>query len=82
MEQIKKLFPLAFAPKSDVNGLIRNIVIHLLGWIVLYVVGVVFGWLELALINTIFGLFADIVKLYLGASIIVSVLDYLKVFKD
>ena len=82
MDLLKKIFPLAFATKAEMKDLVINIVIHLIGWVILYVVGVVFGWLELALLNTIFGLFADIVKLYLGASIVVSILDYIKVFKD
>ncbi len=82
METLKKIFPLAFTTKSEVKDLIVNIVLHLIGWVILYIVGVVFSWLEFALLNTIFGLFADIVKLYLGASIVVSILDYLKVFKD
>ncbi len=82
MDLLKKIFPLAFTKKAEMKDLVINIVIHLIGWVILYVVGVVFGWLEFALLNTIFGLFADIVKLYLGASIVVSILDYIKVFKD
>ena len=82
MDLLKKIFPIAFAPKADIKGLVTNLVIHLIGWVILYAVGIVFGWLNLPLLGTIFGLVFDIVKLYIGASAIISVLDYLKLFKD
>ena len=79
METLKKFFPYAFAAKKDVAVLVINILIHI---VVGIVIGFVFGLLSgIPIVGAIIGLVGTIVDLYITASLVLSILDYLKVLK-
>ena len=79
MDFLKKYFPLAFKPKKDIAALIINLLIHIA---VDFVVGIVIAILvSIPLIGAIISLVSGLVGLYFLVSMILSVLDYLKVLK-
>ena len=79
MEKIKPYFPFAFQAKADAIALVINIVVHL---IIGAVAGVVFSILgSIDLIGVLFNIAGSVVGLYLTVSLILSILDYLKVLK-
>jgi hypothetical protein len=75
MDSIKKYFPLAFKVKNDTKELLINVLIHVGADIL---AGLVIGlFAKIPLIGGLFGL----VGLYFTVSVILSILDYLKVLK-
>ena len=79
MATLKKFFPLAFKQKKTIGALIVNILVHVLADIV---AGLVIGLLSgLPLIGWLFGLAGGLLGLYFTVSVILSILDYLKVLK-
>ena len=72
MDTLKKLFPLAFRQKNGIVGLIINILIHVLADAV---AGLII-WL-LPILSVLGG----IIGLYFTVSVVLSILDYLKVIK-
>jgi hypothetical protein len=79
MDSIKKYFPLAFKVKNDTKELLINVLIHVGADIL---AGLVIGLLaKIPLIGGLFGLVGGLVGLYFTVSVILSILDYLKVLK-
>ena len=79
METLKKYFPFSFKEKSEIGGLIVNILLYLAGAIVAgFVIGLFAG---IPVVNWIFGLLGALAELYVAAGILLSVLDYLKKMK-
>ena len=77
MNSYKKYFPLAFTEKKDIMALVVNIVLHIVaGWIAGIVLGIV-GILPV--IGLVAGLAGAAAELYLLVSMVLSVLDYLKI---
>ncbi len=72
MDTLKKLFPLAFKAKKDIGALIINILIHIVADAV---AGLIIGLIP------IIGILGGIVGLYFTVSLVLSILDYLKVIK-
>lgn len=79
MDSIKKYFPLAFKVKNDTKELLINVLIHVGADIL---AGLVIGlFAKIPLIGGLFGLVGGLVGLYFTVSVILSILDYLKVLK-
>lgn len=79
METLRKFFPYSFKEKKDIGALIVNILLHVVAGIV---IGFVLGFLLfIPVINILVGLASSLVELYLAAGVVISILDYLKVFK-
>jgi uncharacterized membrane protein AbrB (regulator of aidB expression) len=79
MELLKKIFPFSFTKKDGIAALIINILIYL-------VVGIVVGFLigilaKIPVVGLIIGLVGGLADLYITAGIVMSILDYCKVFK-
>lgn len=72
MDMLKKYFPLAFKQKDGIVGLIINIIIHVFADAV---AGLIIGFLPFL------GFLGGIIGLYFTVSLVLSVLDYLKVIK-
>lgn len=72
MDTLKKLFPLAFKAKKDFGALIVNILIHVLADAV---AGVIIWLLP------ILGILGGLIGLYFTVSVVLSILDYLKILK-
>lgn len=72
MATLKKIFPLAFKAKKDIGALIVNILIHVIADVV---AGLIIGLLP------ILGILGGVIGLYFTVSVILSILDYLKVLK-
>ena len=80
MNTLKTYFPFAFQPKADIVALIVNIIVHIIvGALAAVVIGL------LASLPLIFGivirLLGILVGLYFTVSVILSILDYLKILK-
>ena len=80
MDILKKYFPFAFAQKPDIVTLVIHVVIHLLapsilGLLITLITKIIpfLGW-PLGIIASLFGIYALV-------SLVLSVLDYLKVLK-
>lgn len=78
MDLIKKIFPFSFGAK-DVTGLIVSIVIHLVGIIVMSLLGGLLG--NIPVIGLLLGIVGWVVGLYCTVGIILAVLVFLKVIK-
>ena len=79
MEMLKKYFPLAFAAKKDVVALVINILIHIVADIV---AGVAIGLLSaLPLVGALISILGGVIDLYFTVSLVLSILDYLKILK-
>ena len=77
MNSYKKYFPLAFTEKKDIMALVVNVVLHIVaGWIAGIVLGIV-GFFPV--IGLVAGLVGAAAELYLLVSMVLSVLDYLKI---
>jgi len=72
MATLKKIFPLAFKAKKDIGALIVNILIHVIADVV---AGLIIGLLP------ILGILGGVIGLYFTVSVILSILDYLKIIK-
>lgn len=72
MATLKKIFPLAFKAKKDIGALIVNILIHVIADVV---AGLIIGLLP------ILSILGGVIGLYFTVSVILSILDYLKVLK-
>ena len=79
MDQLKKLFPFAFTPKKDTVALLVSIIIHIvIGAVIGFVIGIC---AKLPIVGVIIGAAGGLVDLYILISIILAVLDYMKVLK-
>lgn len=79
MDTLKTLFFFSFQPKKDPAALVINILIYL---VVGVVAGLVIGLLShLPLVGWLIALVGGLVDLYVLVGIVLSVLDYMKVFK-
>lgn len=79
MNMIKPFFPLAFAAKKDIIALVINILFHIVADAV---AGLVIGFLgDLPLIGWAFALVGSVIGLYFLVSLVLSILDYLKILK-
>lgn len=79
MDKLKQFFPLAFKPKKDIKALVINILIHI---VINAVAGIVIGLLvNIPVIGAIIGAVSGLVGLYFTVSLVLSILDYLKVLK-
>lgn len=79
MDMLKKIFPLAFKPKADIGALIISILIQLVvGVVVGFVIGIV---ALIPIVGILVGLVGGLLDIYIFASVIITVLDYLKVLK-
>lgn len=72
MATLKKIFPLAFKAKKDIGALIVNILIHVIADVV---AGLIIGLLP------ILGILGGVIGFYFTVSVILSILDYLKIIK-
>lgn len=79
MDMLKKYFPLAFAAKKDITALVINIIIHI---VINAVAGVAIALLvKIPLIGIIVSTVGGLVGLYFLTSLVLSILDYLKILK-
>lgn len=79
MNMLKKFFPLAFAEKKDITALVINIIIHIA---IDAVAGVIIGLLAaIPLVGIIISAVGGLVGLYFLISLVLSILDYLKILK-
>ncbi len=79
MDLLKKVFPYAFVEKKDLAALIINVIVFL---VIGLVVGVVIGLLkEIPVLGIIVGLVGGLFGIYVLATIVLSILDYLKILK-
>lgn len=79
MNNLVKFFPLAFKPKKDITALVINILIHI---VINAVAGILIGVLVgIPVIGAIISAVSGLVGLYFTVSLVLSVLDYLKVLK-
>ena len=79
MDLLKKVFPYAFAEKKDVAALIINVIVFL---VIGLVVGVVMGLLKnIPVLGLIINLVGGLFDIYVLATIVLSILDYLKILK-
>ena len=79
MDMLKKYFPLAFTPKSDVVALVINSIIHV---VINAVAGVAIALLvAIPLVGIIVSAVGGLVGLYFLISLVLSILDYLKILK-
>jgi len=79
MDMLKKYFPFAFTPKADVTALVVNIIIHLVAG---FIIGAVIGLLAaIPVLGWIIGILGGLIDLYIFVSLVLTVLDYLKVLK-
>ena len=77
MNSLKIYFPLAFTEKKDIMAVVANVALHIVaGWIAGIVLGIV-GILPV--IGLVAGLAGAAAELYLLVSMVLSVLDYLKI---
>ena len=79
MKQLKKYFPYAFKSKPDVTALVVHIIVHI---VVGALIGVITGLLtKIPVVGIIFSLLGGLIDLYVLISLVLVVLDYLKVLK-
>ncbi|MBE6037078.1 MAG: hypothetical protein E7223_05665 [Clostridiales bacterium] len=79
MEILKNLFPFSFKPKANWKDLLIWVVVLLIADLVC---GVIIGILgHLPLIGWIAGIIGGLLGLYFTVSIVLAVLDFLKVLK-
>lgn len=79
MEMLKKYFPYAFKEKADIAALVINIIIHI---VVGAVVGIVIGLFSfIPVLGKLLGALGSLIDLYIFISLVLSILDYCKVFK-
>ena len=79
MDMLKKLFPFAFTNKADILALVINLIVQL-------VAGALIGWVfallaQIPFIGWLLGTIGSLIGLYILVSIVLSVLDYLKILK-
>lgn len=79
MEALRKYFPFAFKEKKDVAALVISIILHLVVGAVLGIAVALVSWIPL--IGWLIGALMGLVDLYIFISIVLAVLDYLKVIK-
>ena len=72
MATLKKIFPLAFKAKKDIGALIVNVLIHIVADVI---AGLIIGLLP------ILGILGGVTVFYFTVSVILSILDYLKIIK-
>lgn len=79
MDILKKLFPLSFDAK-DVAGLVIRIIIYLAASIVIGFIIALFAFVPI--INLLMSLVGSLCELYVVSGIVITILDYLKVFNQ
>ena len=76
MEVLKRYFPFSFKEKSDLRGLLINVLLYLAAAAIIGVfIGIFSG---VPVINWIFGIIGALVEIYVVSGILLSVLDYAK----
>ena len=76
MEVLKRYFPFSFKEKSDLRGLLINVLLYLAAAAIIGVfIGIFSG---VPVINWIFGIIGALVEIYVVLGILLSVLDYAK----
>ena len=79
MKMLKPFFPLAFGEKKEIVALVIDILIHI---IVDVLAGLAIGILgDLPLIGWAFALIGGIIDLYIMASLVLTILDYMNILK-
>lgn len=78
MELLKKYFPFAFGAKDVASLVIRIIVLLVVGAVATWVIGLL-GIIPV--VGLIIGLVCGLIDLYVLATIVIAILDYLKVLK-
>lgn len=78
MDTLVKFFPYSFKEKKDVAALVINILVHIIVGFAVGVVGALLGFIPF--VDFIIGIVVGAVDLYILIGIVLSVLDYLKVF--
>jgi hypothetical protein len=88
MDVLKKVFPLAFKKRECVSSLVIGIIVQILviavAGLAIWLATALVGWIPVvgALVAWVLGIVSSLLGLYCLVSIILSVLDYAKVFKD
>lgn len=88
MDVLKKIFPLAFKKRESVGNLVIGIIVQILviavAGLAIWLATALVGWIPVvgALVAWVLGIVSSLLGLYCLVSIILSVLDYAKVFKD
>lgn len=79
METLKKLFPYSFKEKNDVAALVLNIIAFIVAG---FVIGVIISLLaRIPFIGILVSILGGAIDLYIAISIVLSILDYLKILK-
>ena len=78
MEMLKKYFPFAFGAKDVASLVIKIVVLLVVGAIATWVIGLLAA---IPLVGLLVGLVCGLIDLYVLATIVIAVLDYLKVLK-
>lgn len=79
MDMLKTYFPYSFKAKNDITALVVDIIIYV---VIGLVAGLVLGLLsKIPLIGILFSIVNYVIYLYLVVSLVLSVLDYLKIIK-
>jgi hypothetical protein len=79
METLKKLFPYSFKEKNDVAALVLNIIAFIVAG---FVIGVIISLLaRIPFIGILVSILGGAIDLYITISIVLSILDYLKILK-
>ncbi len=79
MDTLKKYFPVAFNAKNDVTALVINIIIHVIAMAIVGAVSWLLGFIPL--LGAVLGVICGLIGLYLLISLVLSILDYLKILK-
>lgn len=78
MEMLKKYFPYSFGAKSVADLVVKIIVLLVVGTVATWVIGLLSG---IPVIGLLVGLVCGLIDLYVLISIVLSVLDYMKILK-
>lgn len=78
MEMLKKYFPYSFGAKSVADLVVKIIVLLVVGTVATWVIGLLSG---IPIIGLLVSLVCGLIDLYVLVSIVLSVLDYMKVLK-
>ena len=79
MDILKQLFPLSFAKKEDVTGLVVNLIIYLVVGLVASLAIAILS--HTPLVGFLIGMLGGLVDLYVLVGIVLSVLDFLDMLK-
>jgi uncharacterized membrane protein len=79
MDMLRKFFPFAFKEKKDIVALVIHIILHIVADAVLGVVIGLIAWIPI--IGWIIGALSGLIGLYIFISLVLCILDYLKILK-